>query len=93
MNNQEIKQIAKLLLDLRKSKRKALNRRETREKYLQKLADIEYQYNKEQWESLQQCIKHQQEKRLSLTCELLIIKDLLVGVQKLQKENSNEWYA
>ena len=62
MIDQNVMEIAKSLLDLRERKREALDRREAQEKYLQKLSDHEYKYNKEQWESLQNCIKHQQKK-------------------------------
>jgi len=85
--------IAKDLLDLRERKREALDRREAQEKYLQELSDREYKYNKEQWESLQNCIKHQQKKRLSLSCDLMTIREMLEGIQKLQKEEPNDWYA
>jgi len=93
MTDQKITKITKDLLELRKTKRNALDRRETQEKHLQKLSDREYKYNKEQWESLQQCIKHQQKKRLDLTCDLIVIKNLLEGIRKLQKGNLYDWYA
>ena len=93
MIDQNVMEIAKSLLDLRERKREALDRREAQEKYLQKLSDHEYKYNKEQWESLQNCIKHQQKKRLSLSCDLFTIQEMLEGVKKLQKEEPNDWYA
>jgi len=93
MSKEKIMKIAKDILELRETKRNALDRRETQERHLQKLSDQEYKYNKEQWESLQHCIKHQQKKRLDLTCDLIIIQEILKGVEKLQKENSHDWYA
>ena len=93
MTDQKITKITKDLLELRKTKRNALDRRETQEKHLQKLSDREYKYNKEQWESLQQCIKHQQKKRFSLACDLFTIQEMLEGVKKLQKEEPNDRYA
>jgi len=93
MIDQKVMEIAKALLDLRESKNRALDRREAREKFLQKLSDKEYKYNKEQWESLQVCIGHQQKKRLKLTCDLMTIQEMLKGIQKLQKEELHDWYA
>lgn len=86
--------IAKNLIITRKKKEKELERRTNREKYLQEAADHEYKYNKEQWEALDLCIKHQQTKIIALMYDLHVIKKLIADIDKLQKEGSpNDWYA
>lgn len=85
--------IAQNLIKTRKKKEKELERRANREKYLQETANQEYKYNKEQWEALSVCIKHQQTKMIALIYDLHIIKELIADIERLQKENQYDRYA
>jgi hypothetical protein len=93
MSNIQLLKVSQNLIKLRDKKERQLKRRAKREKELQQLADKEYKVNREQWEALNECIKHQQDKSIILICDLLTIKKLLDNISYLQKERQNEWYA
>ncbi|MHA1690271.1 MAG: hypothetical protein ACTSU7_01410 [Candidatus Heimdallarchaeaceae archaeon] len=106
MINLRLLEISQKLIKERKKKENELERREKREKYLQKVADQEYKCNKEQWEALVCCIEHQQKRSVTLINDILKIKEAL-GVIKIKqikeaieiikskngKENRYDWYA
>ena len=88
MTDLKLLKVVQSLIRLRDRKRAQLARRTKREKDLQVLADHEYHHNSEQWEALNRCIKHQQDKCLVLICDLLVIERIL---EKHRQRISGVW--